>query len=111
MKYAIAGLTVATALALSANAAQHPCASDAREKAAKILALHMEDADMRGSIDDNVTVKPRVKALKGKGRFDVLETIGYVYKARYRIRMIYAPMSDKSCLLMGQEIFEIADPY
>lgn len=108
-------LCLAVVCALSASAAVaspvHPCAKDAREKAAKILALHMEDAGMKGSIDDNVTVKPRVKALKGKGRFDVLETIGYVYKARYRIRMIYAPMSDKSCLLMGQEIFEIADPY
>jgi hypothetical protein len=106
--------TAALALGLASMAGaapMHPCAKDAREKAAKLLALHMEDVDMKGDIDDKVTLKPRVKALKGKGRFDVLETIGYVYKARYRIRMIYAPMPDKTCVLMGQEIFEIADPY
>lgn len=89
----------------------HPCAEDARKHAASLLALHMSDSQMNGDIDRKVTVKPPVKALKGKGKFDVLETTGYVYKAQYRIRMIYAVMSDKSCALMGQEIFEIADPY
>jgi hypothetical protein len=111
MKFAVLGLAAATAMSVSAAAAKHPCAGEARKQAAKLLALHMDGVDMKGDIGDEVTVKPRVKALKGQGRFDVLETIGYVYKAQYRIRMIYAPVSDGACLLMGQEIFEIADPY
>ncbi len=100
---------------LAANQAvavpQHPCAADARDKAKALLTLHMDGANMNVDVDDKVVRRAPVRALKGKGKFDVLEVIGYVYKAQYRIRMIYAPMPDKSCVLMGQEIFEIADPY
>jgi hypothetical protein len=55
-------------------------------------------------------VLPPVKALKGNGRFDVLEVTGHVYKANYRMRLIYAQIKG-SCLLMGQEILEASDPY
>ena len=53
---------------------------------------------------------PPVKALKGNGRSDVLEVTGHVYKANYRMRLIYAQIKG-SCLLMGQEILEASDPY
>lgn len=105
------GAAAAVLAAGVAAAAPHPCAADAKEKAAGLLKLHMDGTDMDGSIGDTVTPKPPVKALRGKGKFEVLEVMGYVYKAQYRMRMIYAVMSDKSCLLMGQEIFEVADPY
>ena len=51
-----------------------------------------------------------VKALRGKGTFDVLEVEGSVYKANYRLRLIFAQIPG-SCLLMGQEILERSDPY
>jgi hypothetical protein len=118
MKFAVIGLAAALILAAQASAKQHLCAEEARKQAAKLLALHMDDTEMKGSIDDKVTVKPSVKALRGKGKFDVLETTGYVYKAQYRIRMIYAVMSkdlgpepEQRCTLMGQEILEFADPF
>jgi hypothetical protein len=42
-----------------------------------------------------------------KQRFDVLEVRGYVYKAQYRVRLIYSRLPGE-CLLMGQEILEYA---
>ena len=59
---------------------------------------------------DEVRELPAVKALKGSGKFDVLEVRGYIYKAEYRMRFIYAQIPD-SCVLMGQEIIEASDPY
>lgn len=110
MKTAVIAGLLALAICAPSFAAQHPCAAEARKQAEKLLALHMDGADMNVSIGDKVSVKAPVKALKGKGRFDVLEVTGYVYKAQYRIRMIYAQIPD-SCVLMGQEILEIANPY
>ena len=40
----------------------------------------------------------------------MLELEGYVYKATYRMHFIYAQV-EGSCVLMGQEILEVADPY
>ena len=42
--------------------------------------------------------------------FDVLEVWGHIYKADYRMRLIYAQIKG-SCALMGQEILEASDPY
>jgi hypothetical protein len=61
-------------------------------------------------VSDEVRELPPVKALKGSGKFDVLEVWGYIYKAEYRMRFIYAQIPD-SCVLMGQEIIEASDPY
>lgn len=101
-----------SALAMSTAAAKpaHRCAEDARTKAKALLTLHLDGADLNMSVDDAVAVRPPIKALKGKGRFDVLEVKGYVYKAQYRVRMIYAQIPNE-CLLMGQEVIEIANPY
>jgi hypothetical protein len=57
-----------------------------------------------------VKTLPPVKALAGAGRFDVLEVWGYIYKAQYRMRFLYAQIPD-ACVLMGQEILEASDPY
>jgi hypothetical protein len=51
-----------------------------------------------------------VRAISGKGRFDVLQVWGQAYKAEYRIRLIYAQVQG-SCTLMGQEILEASNPY
>jgi hypothetical protein len=75
-----------------------------------LLQLHFEDAQAEVGIGDEVTELAPVKALKGSGKFDVLEVWGYIYKAEYRMRFIYAQIPD-TCLLMGQEIIEASDPY
>ena len=51
-----------------------------------------------------------VKALRGEGRFDVLEVWGFIYKAEYRMHFLYAQIPG-DCVLMGQEILEASDPY
>jgi hypothetical protein len=40
----------------------------------------------------------------------VLEVWGHIYKADYRMRLIYGQIKG-SCALMGQEILEASDPY
>ena len=99
--------------ATCAAAQTHPCAKDAIARARPLLELHYEGKlENQGTIDDKVKVLPPVKPLKGKGRFDVLEVWGAIYKAEYRMRFIYIQSKDKnSCALMGQEIIEGSNPY
>jgi hypothetical protein len=99
-------------LVVSAQAQEttHPCAADALKKAQALLRLQAEGADQPLDVEQTVKVLAPVKALKGKGRFDVLEVWGHVYKATYRMRFIYAQIPN-SCALMGQEILEADSPY
>ncbi len=94
--------------------AVHACAPDAIKRGKALLTLHFNDGQPGDEplvhIDDAVKALPSVKALKGAGRFDVLEVWGYIYKAEYRMRFLYAQMPD-ACVLMGQEILEASDPY
>ena len=104
-----------TSLLLLAAATATPpvpsCAGEARTQALKLLRFH-RDNDDRATIDpDSVRRIGTVAPLVGKHRFDVLEVWGSVYKGEYRMRLIYARMSDGECVLMGQEIFEHSDPY
>jgi len=100
--------------ALPPPAAVHTCAPDTIKRGKALLTLHFNDGQPGdaplGSIDDAVKTLPPVKALKGTGRFDVLEVWGYIYKAQYRMRFLYAQIPD-ACVLMGQEILEASDPY
>ena len=103
-------------------AADHACAGDARKRAEMLLRFHfvMEAGDpatklassevLNMGIDDKVAVLKPIKALVGKGKLDVLEVQGSIYKANYRMRFIYAQIKD-SCALMGQEILEMSNPY
>lgn len=106
MRKTLVAACLAALLASPAIAAP-PCAVDAQAKAKKLLALHAGETG--GTVGE---AKPLgdLKALKGKGRFDVLEVMGYIYKAEYRMRLIYAQIKG-SCVLMGQEIMEVSDPY
>ncbi len=115
MKLAILSAALLAAGATAAQAAPaHRCAADAVKRATPLLALHFEDnstADNSNiSIGDDVKVLPPIKALKGAGRFHVLEVWGYIYKAEYRMRFLYAQIPGQ-CVLMGQEILEASDPY
>ena len=103
---------VALLLATAAAQAQsHACSADAIAKAALLLRFHGSvEAAEPVDVEQNVKVLPPIKALKGNGRFDVLEVTGHIYKATYRMRLIYAQIKG-SCLLMGQEILEASDPY
>ena len=100
--------------ALSGNAdAAHPCAGDARVQAKKLLIFHFDNPDEKITMDniaDEVKVLKPLKNPAGKGQFDVLEVSGYIYKAEYRLRFLYA-LIDKECILMGQEILQYADVY
>jgi len=103
-------------LILSAGGGQaqapHPCAADAAAKAPALVRLHVDDAELAkgAAVDPTVKVLPPIKALKGNGRFDVLELRAHIYKADYRLRFLYAQIKG-SCVLMGQEIIEASDPY
>lgn len=93
----------------------HFCEADARKRADKLLRLHFADDSNSTEIknlriEEAVTVKAPVKNTMGKGRFDVLEVHGWVYRARYRMRFLYAQIKDQ-CALMGQEILELSSPY
>ncbi len=89
----------------------HPCDADAIKRAMPLLKLHFDADELQNAgVDDAVKQLPSIKALKGKGRFDVLEVWGHIYKADYRMRFIYAQIPG-SCVLMGQEILEASDPY
>ena len=106
-------LLLASFLILLAPAAglAHPCDADAIKRGMPLLKLHFEaDSLADASVDDSVKELPPIKALKGTGRFDVLEVWGRIYKADYRMRFIYAQIPG-SCVLMGQEILEASDPY
>jgi hypothetical protein len=88
-----------------------PCVAEAIAKAGPLLRFHV---DLKASdpvdIEPDAKALPPVKALKGRGSFDVLEVTGHYIKATYRMRFIYA-QSKGSCVLMGQEILEVGDPY
>jgi hypothetical protein len=105
--------TILLFLSTSAAAQTHPCAQDAIAKARPLLELHHgTKLEELGTIDDKVKVLPAIKALKGKGKLDVLEVWGYIYKAEYRMRFIYiqGTKPGEPCALMGQEILENSNP-
>src|SRR5438132_107329 len=107
-------VAVACLFAAAGVAEAHPCDEDARTHAEALLTLHFNngasDEVVNLAVDDAVKQLAPIKALKGNGRFDVLEVWGHVYKADYRMRFIYAQDGDE-CLLMGQEILEASNPY
>jgi hypothetical protein len=61
-------------------------------------------------INSMSVITPDTMRACGNGRFDVLEVWGHIYKADYRMRLIYAQIKG-SCALMGQEILEASDPF
>lgn len=115
-KFCAGGLGAALALASiaaaqsSSAAAQktHRCASAALEQAPKLLAFHF-GPDSRIEIDKSVTVLAPIRnPANAAQRFDVLEVWGHIYKGDYRMRFLYARVPGE-CVLMGQEVLEVAD--
>jgi hypothetical protein len=84
------------------------CTENIQAQAKKLLMFHFGE-------DDRISIAPRVKQLPSltnpanpKQKFSVYEVWGYIYKGQYRMRFIYYPLQDKSCVLMGQELLEHA---
>lgn len=101
-----AALMVLTLISNPARATTaHACASDALTRAVKLLALQAE-SDQTGSIGKSVVVMKSVRnPANKKQKFDVLAISGFVYKAEYRMRFLYAQIPGQ-CALVGQEILE-----
>lgn len=107
---AIALLPCAACFAAPAAAAPAApqCADAARTQAAKLLAFHSGN-DERAEVGDKVERLPSiVNPANPKQRFEVLQVWGSIYKGEYRMRLLYYPMHDGDCVLMGQEILEHA---
>jgi len=93
------------------SSAPHACAQDAIKRADKLLRFHFElESPENFGIDDKAEALPPIKNPSGKGKFDVLEVTGGIYKATYRMRFIYAQIKEE-CVLMGQEVLELSNPY
>jgi hypothetical protein len=94
------------------HAAANPsCAKDAIADAAPLLALHAGEEDDRIAIDDHAKELPAIRnPAEPKQSFRVFEVRGSVYKGQYRMRFIYDVSADFGCVLMGQEILEVARP-
>ena len=102
---ALAALLLACGLAQAAS--PHPCAPAASRQALQLLKFHAAPDD-RPEIDKAVSALPPLRNPANKAQaFDVLEVWGYIYKAQYRMRLIYAQLPG-DCVLMGQEILEYA---
>ncbi len=97
--------TLLLLLSLTASA-EHRCANDAKAQAKKLLALHTDDDDRLEVDDTTMTLAPLKNPSNAKQKFDVIEVTGYVYKATYRMHMIYAQLPGE-CVLVGQEILEM----
>jgi len=112
MKAYVATLFLALATAMPAAAQDHPCAGAAIDQARKLLRFHLADPGLEQQIGDATKARRvgDVNVLKGKGKLDVLEVTADVYKASYRMRLLYARIPG-SCTLMGQEIIEAGNPY
>ncbi len=111
MKFIFGILILTVFLFTPAGAAKkHPCISDAHKQGMKLLRFHYDETP-KGEIE-----KDRTKVLKSfknpaarrtsKSRFDVIEVWGWVYKAGYRMRLIYNQDNSDGCTLVGQEILD-----
>lgn len=93
----------------------HHCEQDAVKRAELLLRLHVADSSESKEVE-NLTIDNKVSLLKpaktevGKGKLDVIQVRGNVYKAEYRMKFKYAQFKD-SCSIMGQEITELSNPY
>ncbi|MDJ1156664.1 hypothetical protein QNA08_00160 [Chelatococcus sp. SYSU_G07232] len=103
-------LALLTATAPAAAKPVHPCASQAAQQALKLLKFQSDEDDRAEVFKDRVKSIGTIKALRGNGRFDVIEVPGAIYKTDYRMRLIYAQIPGQ-CVLMGQEVLEESDPY
>lgn len=105
MRMAVCGCLFFSALAHPAPI--HHCAADAVMQAKQLVQFHT-GTDRRIDIENSIKVLAPIRNPANRKQYlDVLEVWGYVYKAQYRVRLIYSRLP-RECLLMGQEILEYA---
>lgn len=86
---------------------EHRCAADAIKQAMALLVFH-SGADTNVGVEQTAKQLPPLRnPVDRRQWFDVLEVQGYVYRAEYQMRLIYARVPGK-CALMGQEIIELS---
>lgn len=82
------------------------CKTQAITESKKLLAFY-RDSDDRAEVDKDVTALAKMQNPENKSQYyDVLQTWGYIYKGKYRMRFIFL----NDCTLMGEEILEYANP-
>ena len=99
-------------LALAATSAQAavPCQAQALEDARKLLAFH-RDNDPRVEVQANSVqqLPDLANPVDKRQHYRVVQVMGSIYKANYRMRLIYHHTAG-ICLLMGQEVLELSQP-
>ena len=83
----------------------HPCSAHAIQQAKALLVFHSGAAANLGVDDSCKLLAPLRNPVNPQQSFDVLEVQGYVYRANYSMRLIYAQIPG-ACTLIGQEIIE-----
>ena len=90
------------------HAAESACASAAIGRARQLLTFHA-GADERMTIDKTAKQLPSMRNPEApEQKFEVLEVWGYIYKGKYRMHFIYYNSPSTHCVLMGEEILELA---
>ncbi len=85
----------------------HRCAADAVKRALELLVFH-SGTDTNVGVDETARLlQPLRNPVDRRQWFDVLEVQGYVYRAEYQMRLIYARVPG-TCALVGQEILELS---
>ena len=90
-----------------AKPAAERCVTQAKETALKILKLHSNNDD-RASVAETVTAKPGISSPR-KVKLEVVEVPGFVYKAEYRLRVLFL-QEPQSCTVMGFELVDLSVP-
>ena len=106
---AAAALMLALAHAPAHAQPLHRCAAEAVKQARALLIFH-NGGETNVDVEEQIRVMPPLRNPVNRQQwFDVLEVRGYVYRATYQMRLIYARIPD-ACALMGQEILERSSP-
>ena len=89
-------------MASSAYAAPQ-CSAQALLQAKRLLNFHVDGDDRIEISRDVKQLAPITSPVNKNQKFQVLEVMGYIYKADYRMRLIYHHIGNE-CVLMGQEV-------
>ena len=105
--YFVVPLSVQAQPKQKAKPAAERCITQAKETALKILKLHSNNDD-RATVAETVTAKPGINS-PTKVKLEVVEVPGFVYKAEYRLRVLFL-QEPQSCTVMGFELVDLSVP-
>lgn len=90
---------------------EQECAGNISTQAEKLVAFHLSEGLGGNKVEVQKpfkTLAPIKNPVDPKQVFQVVEVWAHVYKATYRVHLIYAQVAGEPCLLMGQEVLEHA---